>query len=120
MDLGPPISYLVLEKGTPVFDPAGKEVGRVEHVLAAEDEDIFDGIVIDTMPGPGGWRFAEAEQIAGLYERGVTLRVGEESLHEPSENPPALEVDPADVEEGLGRTLEQKLKRAWDYISGNY
>jgi len=120
VDLGSPISYLVLEKGTPVFDSDGTEVGKVEHVLAAPEEDIFDGIVIDTMPGPGGWRFADAGQIAALYERGVTLRGGAESLHEPSENPAAMEVDPAEEEEGAGRALEEKLKRAWDYISGKY
>jgi hypothetical protein len=120
MDLGAPTSYLVVEKGTPVYGADGTEVGRVEHVLAAPEEDIFDGVVVDTAPGPGGWRFADAEQIAGLYERGVTLRVGADDLHEPSENPAALEVDPAAEEEGPGRALEEKLKRAWDYISGNY
>jgi hypothetical protein len=50
----------------------------------------------------------------------VLLRVDEGQLHEPSENPAALEVDPAEEEEGIGRALQDKLKRAWDYISGNY
>ena len=120
MDLGAPISYLVLEKGLPVYDTDGSEVGKVEHVLAAPEEDIFDGIVIDTAPGPGGWRFADAEQISELHERGVLLRVGEDQLHEPSENPAALSADPAAAAEGPGRGLEDKLKRAWDYITGNY
>jgi hypothetical protein len=120
MDLGAPISYLVLDKGTPVYAADESEVGRVEHVLAAPEEDIFDGILVDTAPGPGGWRFADAEQVAGLYERGVTLRVGASDLHEPSENPAAMGVDPAEEEEGAGQALEDKLKRAWDYISGNY
>jgi hypothetical protein len=120
VDFGAPISYLVLEKGLPVYDPDSKEVGKVEHVLAAPEEDIFDGIVIDTAPGPAGWRFAEAEQIAELHERGVLLRVGEDQLHEPSENPAALRADPATAAEGPARGLEDKLKRAWDYITGNY
>jgi hypothetical protein len=120
VDFGAPISYLVVEKGLPVYDPDSNEVGKVEHVLAAPEEDIFDGIVIDTAPGPGGWRFADAEQIAELHERGVLLRVGEDQLHEPSENPAALSADPAAAAEGPGRGLEDKLKRAWDYITGNY
>ena len=120
MDLGAPISYLVLDKGLPVYDPDGSEVGKVEHVLAAPEEDIFDGIVIDTAPGPGGWRFADAEQVTELHERGVLLRVGAQALPEPSENPAAMDVDPAEEEERTGRRLEEKLKRAWDYITGNY
>ncbi len=120
MDLGAPISYLVLDKGLPVYDLDGNEVGKVEHVLAAPEEDIFDGIVIDTAPGSGGWRFADAEQVAELRERGVLLRVGAQALPEPSENPAAMDVDPAEEEERTGRRLEEKLKRAWDYISGNY
>jgi hypothetical protein len=119
LDLGAPISYLVLEKGLPVYDPDGGDVGKVEHVLAAPEEDIFDGIVIDTGPGPGGWRFADAEQVAELHERGVLLQVGAQALSEPSQNPAAMDVDPAE-EERTGRRLEEKLKRAWDYISGNY
>jgi hypothetical protein len=120
VDLGAPISYLVLEPGTPVYDPDGREAGTVEHVLAAVDEDIFDGIVIDTRAGPGGWRFADAPQVEGLYERGVRLAVGLEALHEPSENPAALKVDPAEAEAGVAGALERKLRRAWDYVTGNY
>jgi hypothetical protein len=109
----------VLEKGTPVYDPGGAEVGKVENVLAAPEEDIFDGVVVDTAPGPGGWRFADAEQVAEIHERGLVLRVSADQLHEPSENPAALRAEPAE-EEGPGRALEEKLKRAWNYISGNY
>ena len=117
MDLGAPVSYLVLETGVPVHDSAGAEVGRVEHVLAAEEQDIFDGIVIDGRAGPGGWRFADADQIAGLYERGVELAVPADALHDPEPNPAALEVDPADTAES---PVRERLRRAWDYISGNY
>jgi hypothetical protein len=119
-DLGAPVSYLTLEEGTAVLSADGDELGDVAHVLADEEEDIFDGIVIDTAPGPAGWRFADAAQVAELHERGVLLRVGAQVLHEPTENPAAMEVDPAAEEEGTGRRLEEKLKRAWDYISGNY
>ena len=118
MDLGAPVSYLVLETGVPVHDSTGAEVGPVEHVLAAEEEDIFDGIVIDGRAGPGGWRFADADQIEGLFERGVVLAVAASELHDPEPGPAAMDVDPADAaQEG---TPSARLRRAWDYISGNY
>jgi uncharacterized protein YrrD len=120
MDLGAPISYEVLERGTPVYSRDGDKLGTVEHVLAAEDKDIFDGVVIDTRPGPGGWRFADAEQVESIHERGVLLGLDAaeaERLSEPSENPAAIRMDPADAAES---ELERRLKRAWDLISGNY
>src|SRR3954453_15266384 len=118
MDLGAPASYLVLQPGTPVYGSDEAELGRVEHVLAVPEDDIFEGLVIDTAPGPGGWRFADADQVSEIFERGVLLKVGADALHEPSENPAALEVDPAEGQGGAGRRLEGRLKRAWDYISG--
>src|SRR4051812_25127263 len=120
MDLGAPSSYLALKEGTEVYGPDEARVGRVEHVLSAPEEDIFDGLVIDTAAGPGGMRFADADQVEEIFEGGVLLKVGADALHEPSENPAALEIDPAEEEEGAGRRLEHKLKRAWDYVSGNY
>jgi hypothetical protein len=120
VDLGAPVSYLVLQEGTPVYGPDGQQVGTVEHVLAAPEEDIFDGLVVDARAGPGGWRFADATQIDELYEHGVALNVGLEALHEPAENPAAMKTGPEETEDSLGEELERRLKRAWDYISGNY
>jgi hypothetical protein len=120
VDLGAPVSYLVLEPGVPVYDPDGTQVGTVEHVLAAAEEDIFDGLVVDARAGPGGWRFADATQVAELGERGVALNVGIAALHEPRANPAALSAGPEETEDSLSEELERKLKRAWDYISGNY
>ena len=119
-DYGNPISYLVVEQGTDVYSSEGERVGAVEHVLAAEEEDIFDGIVIDTEPGPGGWRFADAPYIEQIYERGVVLGLSAaevEALPEPSENPAAVEHH---GEEDTDAPLTGKLRRAWDLISGNY
>ncbi len=120
MDLGAPISYLVLRDGTPVYGPDESELGQVEHVLAAVDEDIFDGLVIDCVTGPGGFRFADADQVERICERGVVLSVGPEGLHEPTENAATMSTSPDDAGETVGKELERKLKRAWDYISGNY
>jgi uncharacterized protein YrrD len=117
-DLGPPSSYLALEPGRPVYSSDGKEVGKVEHVLADPDADIFDGIVLDTSILPGGHRFVDAPQVDEIYERGVVLNVSAEEaqgLPEPSANPAVMKADPADAEDsGLAR----KLRSAWDRISG--
>ncbi len=53
-DLGDPTSYLELETGVPVFTADGRKLGRVEQVLADDNADIFEGLVVATRPGPGG------------------------------------------------------------------
>jgi uncharacterized protein YrrD len=121
-DLGAPSSFLVLVEGTPVYSSEGTRLGVVEHVLADEETNIFDGIVIDRSVLPGGQRFVDAGQVEEIYERGVTLTVdaaSAERLPEPSENPAAMEVTGEDfVEREWDDELEAKLKRAWDRISG--
>jgi hypothetical protein len=121
-ELGPPISYEVLEPGTPVFSRDGARVGTVRHVLAAEGEDIFDGIVIDATGGPGGQRFADAAQVDSIRQRGVTLTLDAQrsrELPEPSANPPVLRADPS-WGASADERLSDKLRRAWDLLSGKY
>ena len=117
-DLGEPASYLVLEGGEPVYSCDGDKLGVVEHVLADPDIDIFDGLVLDTSALPGGHRFADADQVEEVFERGVLLKLTREqaeALPEPSENPAALQADPAEASES---ELHRKLRRAWDLLSG--
>jgi PRC-barrel domain len=117
MDLGDPISYLILEDGTPVVSSDGHEVGTVEHVLADENTDVFDGVIVATS---AGHRFADASQIAGIHQRGVVLTLDDaaaQRLPEPAENPAAMGASPDDV---TPDGLDDKLRRAWDYLSGNY
>jgi uncharacterized protein YrrD len=117
-ELGEPSSYLALQGGEPVYTCDGKRIGVVEHVLAAPDADIFDGVVLDRSVLPGGHRFVDADQVEEIFERGVLLKIdaaAAEALPEPSENPGVLRVDPADAEESR---LAEKLRRAWDLISG--
>jgi hypothetical protein len=121
-DLGEPSSYLTVAEGTAVYSSDGKRLGEIEHVLADEATSIFDGIVIDRSVLPGGHRFADASQVERCYERGVVLMVdaaAAEGLPEPSENPAAMEVGGEDfVEREWDDELEDKLRRAWDRISG--
>jgi uncharacterized protein YrrD len=120
MDLGDPVSYLVLPEGTDVVSADGRKVGTVEHVLAVPEADVFDGVIVDTQTGPGGHRFADAEQIASVHERGIVLTLSAEQaekLPEPSANPASMDTSPDDT---TPDGLDDKLKRAWDYLSGNY
>ena len=119
-DLGPPTSYLTISEGLPVFSSDGQKVGTIEHVLAEPEEDIFDGIVLDTSVLPGGHRFVDAPEVAACHERGIVLKVDAaeaQALPQPSENPGVLE---AGGDEPPPGPLQGKLERAWDLISGKY
>lgn len=120
METGEPSSYEVLESGTPVYSSDGEKIGKVAHVLASEDEDIFDGIVIAEHIGSGGHRFADADDVEEIYDRAVVLKLDRtacEKLPEPTANPAVMRDDPVESEPG---PLRSKLGRAWDLISGNY
>ena len=120
-DLGDPSSYLTLRKGADVYTCDGQKVGKVEHVLAVPEKDIFDGIVLDTSVLTGGHRFVDAPEVEEIFDRGVLLKIDRqqaESLPQPGDNPAALEVTPDDLAETDGGGLKQKLRRAWDLISG--
>jgi hypothetical protein len=96
MDEGLPVAYPVLEKGVPVLGRDGEQVGTVHHVVAAPEEDIFHGLVIE-MNG-GGRRFVEAADVESLHEHGVDLRIDSaaaRSLPEPGGAAPVYDEDPA-------------------------
>jgi Uncharacterized protein conserved in bacteria (DUF2171) len=72
VDEGIPIAYQVLDEGIPVYASDGEQVGTVDHVVSAPEQDIFHGIV---MRAAEGRRFVAADQVASLHERGVDLRI---------------------------------------------
>src|SRR6266545_4008532 len=111
-DLGAPASYLTLAEGLPVYSSGGEELGKVEHVLADPDVDIFDGIVLDTSVLPGGHRFVDASQVDEIYDRGVVLKIDAaeaEQLPEPSASPATMETGAGDM---APDDLHDKLRRA--------
>jgi uncharacterized protein YrrD len=121
-DLGEPSSYLNLGKGAECYSSDGEPVGKVEHVLAAPDEDIFDGIVLDTSVLPGGHRFVDADQVEEIFDRGVLLKIDRqaaEDLPKPTANPAVMEISADDVAEEDEGVLKRKLHRAWQLISGD-
>jgi hypothetical protein len=120
-DHGAPISYMVLSEGTPVYSSDGQQLGEVKRVLADNEADIFDGIIIDTDDGD---RFVDAPHVDELYERGAVLKLSVDDaqhLPEPTPNPAYMEPTPDDI---AGDTTEDsiafRLQRAWARISGKY
>jgi uncharacterized protein YrrD len=119
MDLGQPIAYQVLSHGTAVYSADGDEIGKVANVLAATDEDVFDGIVIGDHRFGRDHRFADADEVEAIFEQGVVLKLSTaqcETLPKPSANPAVMRDDPA---ESRGDRRRERLMRAWDLISGN-
>lgn len=107
--LGPPVAYLALKDGTPVYDRSGARVGVVEHVM--DEGGIFEGIVIHTYPLPGRHLYADANQVDEIHQRGVVLSVERADLHDPR-------IESARRHRGdAGNTLERRLRRALDWIA---
>jgi hypothetical protein len=111
-NLGPPVAYLVLADGVPVYDRDGARIGVVEHVLADEGADIFHGLLVRT-PQPDRYLFAAREQIAELRQGGVTLAVRGAELHKPGEDPVAAEA----TEVSPGEEVQEGLRRAWRWLT---
>lgn len=120
VDLGEPSSYLALDPGIPVYSADGDQLGKVAHVLADEGEDVFDGIVIDEFVFGTEHRFVDADDVQEIFDRGVLLKLDRaecERLPKPSANPAVMRDDPA---ESRSEIRHEKLRRAWDMISGKY
>ena len=118
MEYGEPTSYLEVEEGCDVVSSDGEKVGTVQHVLADEQADVFDGVVIDTRLGPGGLHFVDAPQVSECRERAVLLAVAASEvpgLPKPEPNPAVIEHHGVEDSES---PLQEKLRRAWDLISG--
>jgi len=119
MDLGERCAYQVLGKGTPVYSSDGENVGTVTHVLDVPSEDVFDGVIIEDVPGAEGHRFVDADEVADIHERGLVLKldaVAARDLPRPSANPAAMSANIDTIPDGAAR--HAKLRRAWDLISG--
>jgi hypothetical protein len=103
------ISYHALGKGVPVRAADGEEPGTAEHVLQVLELDVFDGIVINTS---GGLRFADADQVADITHRYVTLNLPIEEA-ERLGRPQAPAVYHADPSEHAGGSLHDWFGRTF-------
>ena len=104
------ISYLALEKGTPVLSASGHQLGTVEHVLQVPELDLFDGIVVATAHG---LRFVDRDQIDTITAAAVRCRLSDDeaaALPAPS-GPPVYRVDAFD---DVGPGLTARLGRLFN------
>lgn len=116
MDHGAPSSWLVARPGLEVLASDGPSVGALAHVLGVEEEDIFDGLVIEAVAG--GMRFVDAEDVDEFFEGAVVLRLDAaecEHLPAPQPAPGGLTATGDTPPPG---PLQRKLHRAWDLVSG--
>jgi hypothetical protein len=99
----------------------GEQVGTVKEVLAAAEQDIFEGLIISTASGV---RYADEEVIEEIYEFQVVLTedlVGAERLPEPAPSPAVLGVGPDVVSQSTGAyERDVWFKRIWNRLSGKY
>jgi len=74
-----PVSWMVVERGWPVVDVDGHELGRVDEVLGDENADIFNGLQIltGTLGTP---TYVPAERVGEIVEGRVQLRLTKEEL----------------------------------------
>jgi hypothetical protein len=129
------ISYEGVPLGVPVLTRDGQQFGILEHVLAVEEEDIFEGIVV--WVGGGGWadrkvqrelsrnhqsaarfietfqhnklRFVQADKVAMItvgYIR-CDLDLAETSLLQPPSGPPVFYANAID-QAGPGQQVYTK------------
>jgi uncharacterized protein YrrD len=114
-DLGAPISFATLQQGAPVLSMQGEQVGTVHVVVADRDADVFDALVIQK---GDGLRVAVPDEVKGIYESGVVLRLGTKACS----NLPKPEQEPALVRAGVSEAeapgLRDRVRRVWEQVSG--
>lgn len=64
------ISYAGVTLGVPVLTRDGEQFGVLEHVLAVEEEDIFEGIAV--WVGGGGWADRKVQRELSHNHQSVT------------------------------------------------
>jgi hypothetical protein len=63
-----PVSWFVIEPGWQVVGSDGVEVGTVTEVRGAEEEDIFDGLVVDG-------KYVPSETVGTITEGRIELTI---------------------------------------------
>lgn len=111
MDPGQPISYRVLERGTPVETADGQAFGQVKRVLEVRAKDVFDGVVVKT---PNGDRFVDADEIDRLYENLMLLNIDAAAaalLPKPGDNPHTFAPSPGGTIKRSARRVVRRISR---------
>jgi hypothetical protein len=105
MTSGDPISYKVVQRGTAVVSSDGEKFGEVDHVLADEEADLFDGIVVKT---DDGIRFVDADQVRDITTERVTCTFDRSGVHTLSQ-PDGAPVYSVDVLRAESKDLNDRI-----------
>ena len=90
-----PVSWLMIEPGWKVVDSGGNEIGKVDTVVGDSEEDIFNGLAVDTGMLDLS-RYVPSERVQEIIEGEVRLSMSKDEVErmEPYEEPPAsLEIE---------------------------
>src|SRR6266567_7310568 len=79
VEVGDPVSWLMIRVGWKVFAADGSEVGEVDEIAGDDTEDIFDGLAI-ARSSFGRPRYVPSEQVAGISQGVVRLSLTREQV----------------------------------------
>ena len=84
---GDPVSWLQIEQGWNVVTSDGLLVGTVAQIEGDKNDDIFDGIAVESGEQT---RYVPGEQVGEIFPGQVTLKIGSTDLGtlEPFQPPP--------------------------------
>ncbi|HUK44951.1 MAG TPA: hypothetical protein VLV28_06635 [Gaiellaceae bacterium] len=84
---GDPVSWLQIEQGWKVVTSDGVLVGKVAQIEGDKNDDIFDGIAVESGTQT---RYVPGEEVGQIFPGQVTLKIGSTDLGtlEPFQAPP--------------------------------
>ena len=87
--LADPVSWLQIAQGWNVVTSDGVIVGRVAQIEGDKQDDIFDGLAVESTQ-PRQIRYVPAEQVGAIYPGEVTLKIAsaDTGTLEPFRTPP--------------------------------
>jgi len=74
-----PVAWKVVEKGWPVYDSDGTQIGTVQEIAGDTEHDIFDGFGVKTS-AHGHEKYVPAEIVASIAVGEVRLSVSGDAV----------------------------------------
>jgi hypothetical protein len=102
-----PVSWLQIEPGWSVLTTEGQAFGVVAQVAGSKEDDIFDGIAVQS-PGSTRLVYAPGEQVSAVYPGRVLLKI---TAAQAAELGPYTEAPPQKALELPRESLTARVKR---------
>jgi uncharacterized protein YrrD len=84
-----PVSWLMIEPGWKVVASDGSDVGRIEEVVGDPENDIFNGLAVNTGV-LGKPKVVPAENVAEIVEGEIRLDLPAEAIDRLGDHEPAI------------------------------